>query len=91
MALWRKMKFPMRRAFNRVATRVGLRKTGLPKLRHDVKACEYEDVRVMWNILNKNEPETIRLGKSSRKKKKKMPSCNFLDWVKRTPLMCRAC
>lgn len=28
MALWRKMKFPMRKALNRVATRVGLRKTG---------------------------------------------------------------
>ena len=39
---------------------------GLLKLRHDVRACEYEDIRVMWEILNRNESE---FGHSSSSKK----------------------
>ncbi|WOK99638.1 hypothetical protein Cni_G08350 [Canna indica] len=43
-----------------VATRLGIRRTGLRKLRKEVRTCEYNDVHVMWELLRKTDPEIGR-------------------------------
>ncbi|KAJ1390462.1 hypothetical protein SESBI_37472 [Sesbania bispinosa] len=65
---WQNMMYPVRRVWFGIATRLGIRKTGLLKLRHDVKSCEYEDIRVMWEMLNRYESD---FGQSPRKSKKR--------------------
>ncbi|KAH7660795.1 hypothetical protein IHE45_15G017200 [Dioscorea alata] len=57
---------PVRRVWLAMATRLGIRKTGLGKLRQQVRSCEYEDVRIMWELLSKPERK-----KQMKKKKKK--------------------
>ncbi|RXH72851.1 hypothetical protein DVH24_012535 [Malus domestica] len=92
MAWWRKMKFPMRKIWSRVATHLGIHKSGLPKLRHDIRTCEYEDVHVMWRMLNPNDrSETIQLGGGGGggETAKKKRFSNLFDWIKRTPSVCR--
>ncbi|PQP93519.1 hypothetical protein Pyn_27074 [Prunus yedoensis var. nudiflora] len=88
MEWWsRKMKYPVRKFCSRVTTRLGIRKSGLPKLQHDIRSCEYDDVHVMWRMLNQSEKtETIQLGGSSKKKR----FSNLSNWFKRTPFVCRA-
>ncbi|KAJ8485771.1 hypothetical protein OPV22_018256 [Ensete ventricosum] len=44
----------MRRVWAGVATRVGIRKSGLLRLRQEVSTCEYEDVRVLWELLTES-------------------------------------
>ncbi|XP_078443977.1 uncharacterized protein LOC144713287 [Wolffia australiana] len=54
MDWWRKMIFPVRRAWLIVSARakVGAKAgPGILKLSDDVRSCGYEDVRVMWEIL----------------------------------------
>ncbi|KAF8404908.1 hypothetical protein HHK36_009803 [Tetracentron sinense] len=68
MECWEKVMVPIRRAWFCVAKKCGIRKSGLLKLRHDVRTCEYEDVRVMWEMLSKTETE---LARTSVKKSKK--------------------
>ncbi|CAL9164655.1 unnamed protein product [Musa hybrid cultivar] len=61
MAWWeRVVVFPTRRVWIGVATRLGVQRTGLKKLRKEVRTCEYEDVRVMWEILRKADSKTGR-------------------------------
>ncbi|KAA8537839.1 hypothetical protein F0562_027581 [Nyssa sinensis] len=55
MEWWHIMTLPMQRVWIFVAKRLGIRKTGLVKLRHDVKSCEYKDVHVLWEMLERNE------------------------------------
>ncbi|KAM2544236.1 hypothetical protein TB1_015948 [Malus domestica] len=56
---------------------------GRPKLRHDIRTCEYEDVHVMWRMLNPNDrSETIQLGGVTPKRKR---FSNLFDWIKRAP------
>ncbi|EHA8591964.1 hypothetical protein COCNU_contig69135671G000010 [Cocos nucifera] len=57
---WDRVAIPMRRVWINVATRIGIRKTGLRKLRKEVRTCEYEDVRVMWQMLRKTDGEIGR-------------------------------
>ena len=45
---------------------------GLKKLRNDVKSCEYEDIRVMWEMLNRNESLSEFGGGNSPNKIKKI-------------------
>ncbi|XP_019057924.1 PREDICTED: uncharacterized protein LOC104812588 [Tarenaya hassleriana] len=52
---WNTVAFPTRRIWNRVGVRLGFRNTGLLKLQHDVRSCEYEDIHIMWDLLHKNE------------------------------------
>ncbi|KAF2309651.1 hypothetical protein GH714_004459 [Hevea brasiliensis] len=52
---------------------------GLLKLHHDVRACEYEDVRVMWEMLKRNETENAKL--SGRNKKRSFWDC--FSWASR--------
>ncbi|KAH9689887.1 hypothetical protein KPL70_015659 [Citrus sinensis] len=92
MKLWDKMALPMRRVWNGVALRLGIRKsgdTGLLRLRRDVRSCEYEDVRVMWEMLKRNEPELAR----SPSRSKKRLCLNFFGWARSscTPHLCRSC
>ncbi|XP_020593109.1 uncharacterized protein LOC110033462 [Phalaenopsis equestris] len=58
MEWWDRMISPARRVWIGVAARFSLRrKNGLKKLRQEVSTCEYEDVRVMWEMLRRNEIE----------------------------------
>ncbi|CAA6657507.1 unnamed protein product [Spirodela intermedia] len=41
----------VRRVWIVLAMRLGIRKTGLMKLRNEIRTCEYEDIRVMWELL----------------------------------------
>ncbi|XP_019057001.1 PREDICTED: uncharacterized protein LOC104804738 [Tarenaya hassleriana] len=52
---WTAVAFPTRRIWNRIGVRLGFRRTGLLKLQHDVRSCEYEDIHIMWGLLHKNE------------------------------------
>ncbi|KAI3992403.1 hypothetical protein MKX01_030289 [Papaver californicum] len=65
MEWWNKMMLPFRRVWFHLAARLGIRKSGLLKLKHDVRACEYEDVHVMWEMLKRSETETSKSLKSS--------------------------
>nr|POE98928.1 hypothetical protein CFP56_75242 [Quercus suber] len=49
----------------------------LLKLRHDVSTCEYEDVRVMWEMLKRSETEQVIPEKS-----KKRSFWNIFDWAR---------
>ncbi|OMO70725.1 hypothetical protein COLO4_28527 [Corchorus olitorius] len=61
-------------------------KIGLLKLRKDIRSCEYEDVRVMWEMLKRNETEMSR----SPKRCKKRSLSNCLEWARRAPFLCRS-
>ncbi|KAG2383932.1 uncharacterized protein HKW66_Vig0153050 [Vigna angularis] len=58
----------------------------LLKLRHDVRACEYEDIQVMWEMLNRNESN-----KNNTNNKKKGQFWKLLNWARCAPYyyMCR--
>ncbi|XP_007018533.2 PREDICTED: uncharacterized protein LOC18592002 [Theobroma cacao] len=85
MHFFDRMTIPMRRVWTGVATRLGVRKSGLLKLRKDVRSCEYEDVHVMWEMLRRNETE---VGRSPRRCKKR-PLSNCFEWARRAPFLCR--
>ncbi|KAL3819102.1 hypothetical protein ACJIZ3_005007 [Penstemon smallii] len=61
MDWWRKVAFPVRRVWCAFSTRVKARKNGggLLKLHDDIQTCGYEDVRIMWEMLRKSEPEVL--------------------------------
>ncbi|RZC62735.1 hypothetical protein C5167_024499 [Papaver somniferum] len=65
MEWWNKMMLPLRRVWFHLAARLGIRKSGLLKLKHDVRTCEYEDVHVMWEMLKRSETESSKGLKSS--------------------------
>ncbi|CAN6290288.1 unnamed protein product [Urochloa humidicola] len=50
---WDRVVLPVRRAWLGVASRFGVRQTGLWRLRQEVSTCEYEDVQVMWEMLSR--------------------------------------
>ncbi|KAK8957958.1 hypothetical protein KSP39_PZI000236 [Platanthera zijinensis] len=63
MEWWDLIIFPAKRVWIGVAARFSLRKNGflgLRQLKQEVITCEYEDVRVMWEMLRKSETETAR-------------------------------
>ncbi|XAR48411.1 hypothetical protein NMG60_11031231 [Bertholletia excelsa] len=74
----------LQRIWNFVTGRFGIRKTGLVKLRHDVRTCEYEDVHVLWEMLQRNGSEV----KTSSGASKKRFSWNFTNWTRRAPYLC---
>ncbi|CAK9182849.1 unnamed protein product [Ilex paraguariensis] len=85
MEWWGKMVVPVRNVWIRVAKRLGIRKTGLVKLRHDVRTCEYEDVHVLWDMLKKNETEITR----SAAGKKKGRAWSIANWARCAPFLYR--
>uniref|UniRef100_A0A6N2MG18 Uncharacterized protein n=2 Tax=Salix TaxID=40685 RepID=A0A6N2MG18_SALVM len=72
----------LRRVWNGIALRLSIRKRGQLKLRHDVRACEYEDVHVMWKMLKRNETETVQF---SRKRENKSLWRSF-HWARCTSM-----
>nr|ACG45640.1 hypothetical protein [Zea mays] len=50
---WHRVVLLVRRAWLGVASRFGVRQTGLWRLRQEVSTCEYEDVHVMWEMLSR--------------------------------------
>ena len=42
---------------------------GLKRLRREVRTCEYEDVRVLWDMLTKADAEIARSSPAARKRK----------------------
>ncbi|RLN38808.1 uncharacterized protein C2845_PM01G06860 [Panicum miliaceum] len=50
---WDRVVLPVRRVWLGVASRFGVRQTGLWRLRQEVSTCEYEDVHVMWEMLSR--------------------------------------
>ncbi|KAK9269981.1 hypothetical protein L1049_025554 [Liquidambar formosana] len=87
MEWWDKMIFPMRRVWTGVATRLGIRKSGLLNLHQDVRTCEYEAVHVMWEMLKRNETEHAR---GSAKSNGRRPFWNVFEWASRAPYLCRS-
>ncbi|CAK9317093.1 unnamed protein product [Citrullus colocynthis] len=83
MEWWRKMTSPLRSFTFRVAARLGFRKRGLVKLGRDVKACEYEDVHVMWEMLKRNETDQV-IGLSERRRKRRS-LWNIFWWARSAP------
>ncbi|KAG8388187.1 hypothetical protein BUALT_Bualt02G0099700 [Buddleja alternifolia] len=61
MEWWRKMVFPVRRAWFSVSARLKARKNGagLLKLHDDIQTCGYEDVQIMWEMLRQTESEVM--------------------------------
>ncbi|KAJ0973724.1 hypothetical protein J5N97_015689 [Dioscorea zingiberensis] len=51
----------MRRILIGVAARLRTRKTGLRRLRREVRTCEYEDVQVMWEMLSSGHQPPARV------------------------------
>ncbi|XP_050214239.1 uncharacterized protein LOC126665461 [Mercurialis annua] len=78
-----KVMHPMRRVWNGVALRIGIRKRGLLKLRYDVHACEYEDVRIMWEMLRQNETKNGRRSVTNLNQKRCFWNC--FSWARSTP------
>ncbi|KAB2082743.1 hypothetical protein ES319_A05G217900v1 [Gossypium barbadense] len=68
-----KMSNGMRRVWTGLATRLGVRKSGLLKLQKEVSSCEYGDVHVMWELLRRSE---IEIGESPKRcKKRRLTKC----------------
>ncbi|KAI4351514.1 hypothetical protein L6164_005880 [Bauhinia variegata] len=74
---WDQVMHPIKRAWFGVSTRLGIRKSGLLKLRRDVRACEYEDIHVMWEMLQRSETDYCQSPKKSKKRRHR--------WSRRTP------
>lgn len=83
MEWWDKMIVPIRKAWVNVAQHLGIRKTGLVKLRHDVRTCEYEDVRILWELLKKNDAP-LRTSTAGGTKKR---FCRVVEWAKCAPIL----
>lgn len=72
MHIWQTMIFPVRRLCLALSTRINHRKNGgagLVKLQDDVQTCGYEDVQVMWEMLQKTETEVV----DNHHKRKQLP------------------
>ncbi|KAI9120459.1 hypothetical protein K1719_007492 [Acacia pycnantha] len=74
---WRdKMTHPLRRAYLNFSARFGTRKSGLPNLQRDVNSCEYEDIQIMWEMLQRSEHEPADSALKYKKKNSwKMLKC----------------
>ncbi|KAG7024293.1 hypothetical protein SDJN02_13107, partial [Cucurbita argyrosperma subsp. argyrosperma] len=77
MGWWSRMTSPLRRFSFRIASRLGFRKRGLLKLGRDVRACEYGDVQVMWEMVKRNEKEVVGVQERRRKRRSLL---NILWW-----------
>ncbi|RDY01548.1 hypothetical protein CR513_15115, partial [Mucuna pruriens] len=78
MNIWRNMIFPVRRVWLALSTRIKHRKNGagLLKLQDDVQTCGYQDVQVMWEMLQRTESEVIE----NHHKRKQLPFWRIFVW-----------
>ncbi|KAL2935817.1 Long-chain-fatty-acid--CoA ligase ACSBG2 [Bienertia sinuspersici] len=72
---------PVKRLCRGLATRFGFRKRGILMLSQEVQACEYEDVRRMWEMLKKSETQEVARSPSQKSLKNK-PLRNALSWAR---------
>ncbi|XP_056173104.1 uncharacterized protein LOC115675758 isoform X2 [Syzygium oleosum] len=86
MPCWDRFKHPLKNVWIGLATRLRMRKSGLLKLRHDVRRCEYDDVHVMWEMLERNEKE---IAQSSRRMKKRS-FWSIFGWARCAPYLRRS-
>ncbi|XP_028762317.1 uncharacterized protein LOC114720788 [Neltuma alba] len=86
MEWWDKLVYPMRSVWIKVATRLGIRKTGLLKIRNEVEASEYHDIHVMWEMLKRNESELA----GSPEKSKKRHYMKLFRWARCAPCFYRS-
>ncbi|XP_054789491.1 uncharacterized protein LOC129295035 [Prosopis cineraria] len=86
MEWWDKLVHPMRSVWISIATRLGIRKTGLLKIRNEVKASEYHDIHVMWEMLKRNESELT----GSPGKSKKRHYLKLFRWARCAPCIIRS-
>ncbi|KAI3491380.1 hypothetical protein L1887_44307 [Cichorium endivia] len=85
MEWWRKLAICLRKFWIRAATRFGVPKSGLRRLRHDIMRCEYEDVHVLWELLKEGDKGLS----GDIGSKKKRPFSILLKWAgrKSSPLI----
>ncbi|XP_027342877.1 uncharacterized protein LOC113855433 [Abrus precatorius] len=78
MDIWQKMIFPVRRVWLALSARLKPRKNGegLLKLQDDVETCGYQDVQVMWEMLQRTESEVIE----NHHKRKQFPFWRIFVW-----------
>ena len=58
----------------------------MKRLRHEVRTCEYEDVQVLWDMLNKADAEIARSSpatakKGEKRRKRKNVRSSFFVWA----------
>ncbi|CAL9116943.1 unnamed protein product, partial [Musa acuminata var. zebrina] len=91
MAWWDRVTSPMRRVWTGVATRLGIRKSGLTQLREEVSTCEYEDVHVMWELLTESGragPHRAGAATAARRRRRRRPRrdeshvWSVLEWAR---------
>ncbi|OAY70805.1 hypothetical protein ACMD2_27241 [Ananas comosus] len=86
MEWWRKvLVLPVKRALVAVAARVRSRKdgSGILKLHNDVQTCEYQDVQVMWEILQQSEMISSHSSNNTNIFKGKQPFGRVSVWLGR--------
>ncbi|XP_042425886.1 uncharacterized protein LOC122013720 [Zingiber officinale] len=77
MAWWnKKVMCPVKRAW--IAIAAGRAKPpehddGISKLHDEVQTCQYEDVQVMWEMLNRSKMEMPRRDKSPKRHSWRLP------------------
>ncbi|KAK7325324.1 hypothetical protein VNO77_29486 [Canavalia gladiata] len=78
MDILHKMIFPVRRVWLALSSRLKPRKNGagLLKLQDDVQTCGYQDVKVMWEMLQRTESEVIE----NQHKRKQLPFWRIFVW-----------
>ncbi|XP_021764393.1 uncharacterized protein LOC110729004 [Chenopodium quinoa] len=74
--------YPVKRLCRGLAARLGFRKRGILILSQEVQACEYEDVRIMWEMLKKSETSHEVSRSPSPKWLKKKSMKNALAWAR---------
>ncbi|XP_010679079.2 uncharacterized protein LOC104894524 [Beta vulgaris subsp. vulgaris] len=78
---------PVKRVCRRLAVRFGFRKRGILMLTQEVQACEYEDVRIMWEMLKKTEATNeVTRSPSPKWLKNKRRVRNAFAWARGTCL-----
>ncbi|KNA23765.1 hypothetical protein SOVF_022290 [Spinacia oleracea] len=83
--LEKRIVLPVKKLCRRLAARLGFQKRGILILSQEVKACEYEDVRIMWEMLKKSETTTtndVTRSNSSPKWLKNKPLRNAVAWAR---------
>ncbi|XP_047175952.1 uncharacterized protein LOC124843294 [Vigna umbellata] len=82
MDIWRNMIFPVRRVWLALSARLKTRKNGegLLKLQDDVQTCGYEDVQVMWEMLQRTESDVTE----NHHKRKQLPFWRIFVWSNHT-------
>ncbi|MED6181264.1 hypothetical protein PIB30_017839 [Stylosanthes scabra] len=78
---WKNVLHSIRRVWGGLVIAFENRQTGLLNLQHDVRACEHEDIRVMWEMLNGNE---LDIGQSPKRKTKTKNGSywRFIKWAR---------